>query len=334
MTTAPWADRRERGTTALVRLMIRLTLGLGWPVGQALLYPITLYFFLFSRGVRSASTRYLSRVLERRAAPRDVFRHLFTFANVLLDRLFLLSNRLRHYRIDATGTGHVTSALAQARGCVLLGSHLGSFEVLRAFARQSPVPVRVLMYRANTGAYSQMVERLDPTLADAIIEIGTPEAMLRVRESLARGEMVGILADRAPAGQKMVSVPFLGAPALLPTGPFLLCGALGVPIVLFFGVRTGSRRYGINFEPFADQIVVQRSRRAEEVAGWVRRYAERLEAHCRSYPFNWFNFYDFWGSPSHAAAQAHVHPVAAGDIAPAPTPGGKGISAAATGRNR
>ena len=64
------------------------------------------------------------------------------------------------------------------------------------------------------------MERLDPTLADAIIEIGTPEAMLRVRESLARGEMVGILADRAPAGQKMVTVPFLGDPASLPTGPF------------------------------------------------------------------------------------------------------------------
>jgi predicted LPLAT superfamily acyltransferase len=253
---------------------------------------------------------------------------------VLLDRLFLLSNRLQYFRIVSTGVDHVTSALAQGRGCVLLGSHLGSFEVLRAFARQSPVPVRVLMYRANTGAYSQVVERLDPTLADAIIGIGTPEAMLRVRESLARGEMVGILADRAPAGQKMVSVPFLGAPALLPTGPLLLCAALGVPIVLFFGVRTGSRRYAIHFEPFADQIVVQRSRRSEEVAGWVRRYAERVEAHCRSYPFNWFNFYDFWGSPAHAAAPPHVHSVAAGDIAPAPTPGSEGISAAAAGRNR
>jgi len=334
MTTAPWADGPERGTTALVQLMIRLTLGLGWPVGQALLYPITLYFFLFSRGARSASTRYLSRVLGRRAAPQDVFRHLFTFASVLLDRLFLLSNRLQYFRIVSTGVDHVTSALAQGRGCVLLGSHLGSFEVLRAFARQSPVPVRVLMYRANTGAYSRVVEQLDPTMTDAIIEIGTPEAMLRVRESLARGEMVGILADRAPAGQKLVSVPFLGAPAPLPSGPLLLCAVLGVPIVLFFGVRTGSRRYAIHFEPFADHIILQRSRRAEEVAGWVRRYAERLEAHCRSYPFNWFNFYDFWGSPAHAAAPPHVPSVAGGDIAPAPTPGSEGISAAAAGCNR
>lgn len=334
MTGATWTDRQERGSTALVHLMIRLTLGLGWPVGQGLLYPITLYFFLFSRGARTASSHYLTRVLGRHAVPRDVFRHLFTFASVLLDRLFLLSNRLRHFRIDAVGVGHVTSALAKARGCVLLGSHLGSFEVLRAFARQSPVPVRILMYRANSGAYSRLVERLDPTLADAIIEIGTPEAMLRVRECLERGEMVGILADRAPAGQKMVSVPFLGAPASLPTGPLLLCAALGVPIVLFFGVRTGARRYNVHFEPFADRIVLQRLRRAEDVAGWVRRYAERLEARCRSYPFNWFNFYDFWESEPHAAAPAQVRPAAAGVIAPARSGGGASLSTAPAGRDR
>ena len=87
--------------------------------------------------------------------------------------------------------------------------------------------------------------------------------MLRVRESLERGEMVGILADRAPAGQKMVTVPFLGDPAPLPTGPLVLCAALGVPVVLFVGVRTGARRYNIHFEQFADRIVLDRSRRAD-----------------------------------------------------------------------
>jgi predicted LPLAT superfamily acyltransferase len=334
MTPTPWAARRERGSPVMVQLMLRLTFGLGWPVGNVLLYPITFYFFMFSRGARNASSHYLGRVLGRPVTGRDVFRHLFTFASVLLDRLFLLSNRLQHFQFDATGIGHVTSALEQGHGCVLLGSHLGSFDVLRAFARQSPVPVRILMHRANGGGYSQLTERLDPTLADATIEIGTPEAMLRVRESLARGEMVGILADRAPTGQKMVTVPFLGDAASLPAGPFMLCAALGVPIVLFFGVRTGARRYDVHFEPFAERIVQPRPRRAEDVMGWVRRYAERLESHCRSYPFNWFNFYDFWERAPQAASPTQVRPVAGGDIASVPTLGGRTVSARAAGHDR
>ncbi len=328
MMAAPWAARRERGSAALVRVMVWLTLHLGWTVGQALLYPITLYFFLVSRGARSASSEFLGRILGRPATSRDVFRHLFSFSCVLLDRLFLLSNRLQHFTIDVFGLNHVTSALGQGRGCALLGSHLGSFEVLRAFGRQSPVPIRILMYRANSGAYSRIMEQLDPALADAVIEIGTPEAMLRVRESLERGELVGILADRAPAGQKVVTVPFLDAPAPLPTGPLMLCAALGVPIVLFFGIRTGARRYSVYFEAFADRLQLPRSGRSELVAGWVRRYAERLEAYCRSYPFNWFNFYDFWETAPQAGQPAQPRPLAAGNLAPAPPHDGRTIPAA------
>jgi predicted LPLAT superfamily acyltransferase len=239
---------------------------------------------------------------------------------VLLDRVLLLSNRLHHFQIDVTGLDSFTAALAAGRGCVLLGSHLGSFEVLRAFARQSPVAVKILMYRGNSGPYTRIMEQLDPTLADAIIDIGTPEAMLRVRESLARGEMVGILADRAPAGQKpaghkMVAVPFLGDPAPLPTGPMMLCAALGAPIVLFFGFRVAARRYSVHFEHFADRIVLERSRRAEDAADWVRRYAARVETYCRAYPFNWFNFYDFWESRPDAAPPAQSQS-AVGDIVP------------------
>jgi predicted LPLAT superfamily acyltransferase len=313
MTAATWTQRRERGSAVWVRLMIWLTLGLGWRVGQALLYPITGYFFLVSRGAHSASGQFLARVFGRPATRREIFRHLFTFSCVLLDRLFLLSNRLRHFHINITGLDTVTSALGQSRGCILLGSHLGSFEVLRACARQYPVPVNILIYRANNGAYSRLMERLDPTLADAIIEIGAPEAMLRVRESLDRGEMVGILADRAPAGQKMLAVPFLGEPAPLPTGPLSLCAALGAPVVIFYGIRTGTRRYEIHFELFADRIVLQRSRRTEDTADWVIRYARRLETYCRIYPFNWFNFYDFWDHGTHAAPPSQVRTAVGAD---------------------
>ena len=175
------------------------------------------------------------------------------------------------------------------------------------------MPVNVLMYRANNGAYSRLMERLDPTLADAIIEIGTPEAMLRVRESLDRGEMVGILADRAPAGQKMLAVPFLGEPAPLPTGPLSLCAALGAPVVLFSvsAPERGDTKSISSCSPTASSL--QRSRRAEDMAGWVIRYARRLETYCRIYPFNWFNFYDFWDHGPHAAPPSQVRTAAVAD---------------------
>jgi predicted LPLAT superfamily acyltransferase len=329
MKAARWAGRRERGSVTLIRLMIWLSLTLGWSVGQALLNPITLYFVLVPHGVRQASRDFLYKVLGRPATNLEVFRHFFAFSCVLLDRLFLLSGRLRQFEIKVAGLDDIQSALSQSRGCILLGSHLGSFEVLRVVAQQSPVPVKILMYRGNTRPYSRLVEQLDPLLADSIIEIGEPEAMLRVHECVARGEIVGILADRAPQHDKAVTVPFLEAPAAFPTGPLALAAILGAPVVLFFGVRTGHRRYQVYFEHFADRVIVDRSRRADDLANWVQRYAARLESYARSYPFNWFNFYDFW---EHRATSQPAQSQSAG-VAAAAVPfadinrGGRGVAA-------
>jgi predicted LPLAT superfamily acyltransferase len=31
----------------------------------------------------------------------------------------------------------------------------------------------------------------------------------------------------------------------------------------------------------------------------VERYAALLDRYCRSDPYNWFNFFDFWRAPAH-----------------------------------
>lgn len=289
-----WHQRRERGSGTLVRLMIGISLRFGWRAGQLLIYPIALYFFLFSRLARRASRGFLSRALTRPPNAADVLHHIFSYSCVLFDRIFLLSNRTGSFAIDVTGLPDLTGALARSRGCLLFGAHLGSFEALRCFGRQSPVPVKVLMYRGNSGAYTELVEALDPSIWQDIIDIGRPDSMLRVRESLQRGEMVGILADRAPRGERMLAVPFFGAPAAFPTGPLRLAAVLGAPVVLFFGLRTGPRRYTVYFEHFADCVALDQSDRAGQIAKWLQCYASRLEHYCRRYPFNWFNFYDFW----------------------------------------
>jgi len=301
-----WTREKERGSPWLVRLIIWLTLRLGWPVGQALLVPTTAYFFITLRHARTWSRHYLGRVLGRPATVGDSLRHFFTFACVTLDRICFLANRVERFHIAVQGLDSLEAALASGRGCILLGSHLGSFEVLRAFGRSSPVPVRPLMYRGTTAALSTFMEALDPAIRHDVIEIGTPTTMLRVRESLARGEIVGILADRAPPGaQRFASVDFLGSPARFPTGPLALAAALQAPVMLFFGLRRGSRDYQVVIEPFAERIEVDPGPRTAALRGWTERYAARLAEHCRTHPYNWFNFYDFWEQRPDVAATAN-----------------------------
>jgi predicted LPLAT superfamily acyltransferase len=302
----PWHTECERGSPMLLRLMLWIVLHLGGFVGRALVHPIAWYFCATSSAARAASRDYLARVLGRRARLSDVVRHFHCFASVILERVYLLAGRLDGFDIDITGLDDLKSVLAQGRGCVLLGSHVGSFEALRIVGRLAPMRVRPVMYRRNAGALTQLMAQLDPQLDQAIIELGQPDTMLHVRDSLAAGDVVGMLADRAPGDGRLIVVPFLGSPAGFPTGPFIAIASLGAPCLLFYGLRTGRRRYSVRFEPFADHIELPRADRAAALTAWVIRYAERLEQVCREAPFNWFNFYPFWAQeavarPPHGA---------------------------------
>lgn len=315
-----WSTRRERGTITMLRIMFWVMWTIGWWAGHALLYPITGYFFLTAPATRAASRDYLRRVLGRTATSWDVLRHIFVFASVILDRAFLLSGRRAGYQIEVQGLEVVSAILDSAKGCVLLGAHFGSFDVLREVGRASPVRVRPLMYRGNAAIMTSMLEALDPGLSADIIEIGRPDTMLRAQEAVARGEIVGILADRAPGETEVVEVPFLGSPAAFPTGPFVLASLLKVPVVLFFGIRTGRRRYQVRFEAFADQVTLHRAERQQELRDAVLRYAARIETACRAHPFNWFNFYPFWEHATDATQQVRKRRrtgdgMAAGDAA-------------------
>jgi predicted LPLAT superfamily acyltransferase len=181
------------------------------------------------------------------------------------------------------------------KGCILLGSHLGSFEVLRALGViQEGFSLKVLMDTAHNQNISQFFDGLNPTIADTVIAPDRPDTLIRARESLDAGCFVGMLGDRVFGADKTTRCHFLGAPTTLPSGPMLLAAMMHCPVVLFFGLYRGGNRYDIYFEHFADEIVLNREHRAEEIQSWTQRYVARLEHYARLAPSNWFNFYSFW----------------------------------------
>ncbi|GKS58032.1 acyltransferase [Nitrospira sp.] len=303
-----WLRQSERGNRYLLRLFVWLTLRLGRPLTRPCLYPICLYFLAFSRDSGRVSRRFLAEAADLRPSWADVFRHYHTFASTIHDRVYLLAGRHDYFDIRVEGGAAVEEHLQHKRGCLLIGSHLGSFEVLRAlglFRRR--VPLSVIMHEEATSNLNAVLHCLCPEVRDHIIAPGRPDTLLRVKECLDRGELVGMLGDRTFSEEKAIECPFLGRPTQFPEGPLLLAALLNVPVVLFFGLYRGGRRYDVHFEPFADAVVLPRPRRTEDLRPWVMRYVARLESYCRRYPNNWFNFYEL------------PHSTAAGGGPPAPS---------------
>jgi len=301
MTARPaWLAQRERGSRPLIWFIVKVTLLLGRGAGRALLYPICAYFVLFSGSARRASRDYLRRVLGRVPGWRDLFAHYHCFARTILDRVLLLSGRQDQVDCDVEGLEVLKGALAQGQGCLLYGAHFGSFDVLRALgATRSDVAVNVLMHEDNAEKLNGVLAALNREMPLQIIPLGRAETMLKVAEALSRNEIVGLLADRVVAGDKLLECNFLEGVAAFPEGPFVLASLLKVPVVLFSAVYCGGRRYRVRFETFADPQAAASDGRRDAVPAQVQRYADWLANACRAAPYNWFNFYDFW---THARA--------------------------------
>ncbi len=277
------------------RFMVWMALSVGRPAARALLYPICVYFLLFSGQARQAIRPYLARVLERPIGWRDLFRQYHTFASMMLDRVYLLAQPDRHFDIRIHGVELLKDRLARGQGCILLGSHLGSFEIVRASGlSQGNIEIKVLMYEQNSPMIRDIFRELNPAVSDAVIQAGSPDAMLRVKECLDRGGVVGILGDRLLKQDHVTQCRFFGKDAGFPAGPMLLASILKAPVFLFFGLYRGGNRYEIHFELFAEEVSIDRQHRDREVQQWTQRYADRLEHYCRLAADNWFNFYDFW----------------------------------------
>jgi len=290
-----WLEQRERGSLAAMKGGVRLLLSVGHTFGRLLLYPTCAYFLASSRQSRSASREYLGRVLGRPARLRDVARHYLTFAKTLHDRVYFLAGRTAEFDIEQHGLDTVERTLAKGKGCLLLGAHLGSFEVLRVLGSlECKLPVNVLLYPDNSSNADAVAGDLCPELKQRVIPLGRPDTLLRVHECLERGEIVGILGDRTLKSDKTVRCDFFGQPATFPQGPLLLASILKAPVILFFGLFEGGRRYSIHFELFTDELQIARRDRSAQLQPWIARYAARLEHYCRLAPYNWFNFYDFW----------------------------------------
>jgi predicted LPLAT superfamily acyltransferase len=296
---AEWTHRRERSNLATLRLMTWLSLRLGRRACRLLLRPITAYFLLFAPAARRASRAYLARVLGRRPGLAEVAAHLFSFAATIHDRVYLLAGRFDLFDLEIEGEDLMLGLLERRQGALLFGAHVGSFEITRALGRRHPgLRIVFTMYEDNARKVQGALAAVNPAAQPEIIPLGHLDTMLRVRDAVEQGALVGLLADRSLGDEPTLAVPLLGSPAALPTGPFRMAAMLRQPVIFMAGLYLGGNRYRIRFETLADFSAVGRDEREAAIAAAVHAYAARLEDCCRQAPYNWFNFFDFWQAPA------------------------------------
>jgi len=111
-------------------------------------------------------------------------------------------------------------------------------------------------------------------------------------------EWIAMVADRTSIARsaRSISCDFLGKTAQFPEGPFIVASLLSCPVYFLFCLKKDGK-YEVYLEKLADPLELPRATRQEGIEEVVMKYAGLLEKHCLTFPYQWYNFFDFWQKP-------------------------------------
>lgn len=314
-----WIRIAERGSLWGMRTTVACYRLLWRRMALVLIHLVVAYFFATDRSGRRASLAYLRRVhatrdgrsaLGRAPGLLASFLHYREFALSIADRMELWLGRDPDFGFESHGSEICDRLAEEGRGYIVLGAHLGSFDALRLLARRQRRTVNVLMFTNHAQQINRLFRELSPDSEARVIRV-TPDsvdAIFEIRERLRRGEIISVLGDRIEAGDRgrVSQVPLLGDPVCLPQAPFLMAGLLGCPVVFMTALRSRSRHYQVHVELLAERVRLPRGEREKRVSELALAFAGRLEHYCMRAPYQWFNFYDYWGDADGAEEAAVV----------------------------
>ena len=285
-------------------LGVEATLRLGAGIG-------TLWFRLRGPRTRRVADQLATAFPERdplwlRERAREVFVHL---AQGLAEGV-LLAGRHRETLVAALeveGLDHLEVARADAdgRGALVVGPHLGNWELGAAKLTALGIPVAAVYRGPRQPALDRALRRLRGGEGEGGIEhiaMGRRAGVQFVR-ALTGGRNVLALLDQHARGDEGVPVTFFGRPASTRFGPLKLAARVGAPVLIASVRRSADRRrHTLTIEP-ALQLEPGASDDEEILRRNLQQVTAELERTIRANPGQWIWTHRRWReNPSETSA--------------------------------
>ena len=313
-----WSKQREKASGWQLNFLLFLFKIFPVFILRIIAFPVGFFYFLFSRKARFESKRFLKRaaqfiedpkLAEKCASPFAPLKHIISFSLTLIEKTQGWGGRfpLKNIHFNNDDIYNLIDELDNGKGAFLVFSHLGNSELLRSFLNSDKtgvsrkVPATAIMDVNVTAHFVKMLKKLNPQSSVDIIctdDIG-PQTAILLEERLSSGGVVLIAGDRTSAsGNANIMLPFFGKEAPFHSGVFYLLSLIKYPVYFVFGLRSGclslKSRYNMYVHKSDISFDCPRKERIQRSNDMALVFVSLLESYCKKFPFQWFNFFDFW----------------------------------------
>ena len=252
-------------------------------------------FALIGRNRRGAVDN-MQRILgngDPRAARRAALRMFVEFAHCMTETMEYYGPRPHPIRLDPPEHDTIRDALQEGHGVVLVTGHIGNWDIAAKTLREYAHPINLVMAReanASTQDYARaMRERSGVRVIYSDTSVFSALNMIR---ALRQNEIVAIQLDRLIRLGGARAVPFFGAGAAFPSGPFVLARLAGAPLIPVFIPRIGTRHYAVRLG--TSHRLSREARDTYSLDRAMRGVIREFETIIREFPSQWFQFVPFW----------------------------------------
>ena len=310
-----WADEKEviktnRPLILLLILMKKLPAAFIF----VLIYPISFFYFIFSKRAREEGCNYqkILHLYTGGVSPKKIspFRQILSFTLCVMEKMegWLGNYNYNKLVVHDDDLKQLQAQLEQGKGAFLICSHLGNMELMRSLSSfgedgvSRTVGVTAVIETNATEQFNRTLNQINPNVNFQVLDpsaIG-PDTMITLQERIENGGLVVITGDRTSSRTRMrvIREKFLGKEADFPYGVFVLGMLLKAPIYYVFGLRTKTATLFPRSNMFVEKSTVNfncaRSERDERIKELCREFVKKLEKYCIKFPYQWYNFYNFW----------------------------------------
>ena len=284
----------EKLGTAIFYLIMRI---LGQQGGYLLLYPVVFCYVLFDRRLKSTTCPYLIKRFPD-AGSWQLFKHRFrlilSFGRVLVDRGWLEHDLHADIHCDTIGRQKLIELVNEGKGLVLVTAHVGNWYSALTRLNFLPAKVHALMQYDEATDGQHPFEEIGGGKTIGIINTDLDfGGMIEATAALQRGEVVIIMADRYIKGTSSI-VDFMGEDVRLPNSAYTLAACVGAPVGVFLAAKLSAKHFQVKvWDTFYPQSQ-HRETRQQMLDESSLKFAGCLEKYLSKYPYQWYNFFDFW----------------------------------------